>query len=113
MRSPAQVDETNDALPIVILGGGFAGLFAALHLRDLHSGPIILIDPNLTYTQDQVDSLSGSVLLVTCLCLAAGIFYIGVCVARRHTRHHQLIAIRLRQIQTLERIWQMTAKRRD
>ena len=30
MRSPAQIDETNDTLPIVILGGGFAGLFAAL-----------------------------------------------------------------------------------
>ncbi|MEH2457430.1 hypothetical protein [Nostoc sp.] len=68
---------------------------------------------NLTYTQDQLDSLSGSLLLVTCLCIAAGIFYIGVCAGRRHTRHHQLIAIRLRQIQTLERIWQMTAKRRD
>ncbi|MEH2008426.1 NAD(P)/FAD-dependent oxidoreductase [Nostoc sp.] len=44
MRSPAQINETNDTLPIVILGGGFGGLFTALHLRDLHSGPIILID---------------------------------------------------------------------
>ncbi|MBN4000560.1 hypothetical protein [Nostoc sp. LPT] len=68
---------------------------------------------NLTYTQDQIDSLSGSLLLIACLCVAAGFFYIGVAVGRRHTRHHQLIAIRLRQIQTLERIWQMTAERRD
>jgi NADH dehydrogenase FAD-containing subunit len=45
MRSPTQIHETNDDLPIVILGGGFGGLFTALHLRDLHSGPIILIDP--------------------------------------------------------------------
>ncbi|MEH1943079.1 MAG: FAD-dependent oxidoreductase [Nostoc sp.] len=43
MRSPTET-ETDDNLPIVIVGGGFAGLFAALHLRDLHSGPIILID---------------------------------------------------------------------
>lgn len=43
MRSPAQMYETND-LPIVIIGGGFGGLFTALHLRDLHSCPIILID---------------------------------------------------------------------
>ncbi|MEH2457431.1 NAD(P)/FAD-dependent oxidoreductase [Nostoc sp.] len=44
MRSPAQIHETNDNPPILILGGGFGGLFTALHLRDLHSGPIILID---------------------------------------------------------------------
>ncbi|MEH2032254.1 MAG: NAD(P)/FAD-dependent oxidoreductase [Nostoc sp.] len=49
MRSPAQIDETNDALPIVILGGGFAGLFTALHLRDLHSCPIILIDQSWNF----------------------------------------------------------------
>ncbi|MEH1860314.1 MAG: hypothetical protein V7L21_20455 [Nostoc sp.] len=66
-----------------------------------------------TYPPNQVDSLSASLLLVACLCVAAGFFYIGVYVGRRHTRHHQLIAIRLRQIQTLEKIWQMTAKRRD
>ncbi len=67
-----------------------------------------LIDP-----PNQVDSLSGILLLVACLCVAAVFFYIGVRVGRRYTRHHELIAIRLRQIQTLERIWQMTAKRRD
>jgi mitochondrial fission protein ELM1 len=38
MRSLAQIHE-NDNPPILILGGGFAGLFAALHLRDLHSCP--------------------------------------------------------------------------
>ncbi|MDF5739631.1 MULTISPECIES: hypothetical protein [unclassified Nostoc] len=68
---------------------------------------------NLTYTQDQLDSLSGSISLVACLFVAVGFFYIGVGVGRRHTRRDQLIAIRLRQIQTLERIWQLTAKRRD
>ncbi|MBN3924693.1 hypothetical protein [Nostoc sp. NMS4] len=67
----------------------------------------------LTYTQDQIDSLSGNLLFVACLCIVAGSFSMGVVVGRRHTRHHQLIAIRLRQIQTLERIWQMTTKRRD
>lgn len=66
-----------------------------------------------TYLPNQVDSLSGNLLLVACLCVAANIFFIGVAVGRRDTRHHQLIAIRLGQIQTLERIWQMTAKRRD
>ncbi|MEH2168364.1 MAG: hypothetical protein V7K41_17270 [Nostoc sp.] len=35
MRS--QIHETKNALPIVILKGGFAGLFTALHLRDLQS----------------------------------------------------------------------------
>ncbi|MBN3924692.1 NAD(P)/FAD-dependent oxidoreductase [Nostoc sp. NMS4] len=49
MRSLAHIDQTNDPLPIVILGGGFAGLFAALHLRDLHSGPIILIDQSWSF----------------------------------------------------------------
>ncbi len=44
MRSPARIPETSDNLPILILGGGFAGLFTALHLRDLHDCPIILID---------------------------------------------------------------------
>ena len=68
---------------------------------------------DVTYTPNQVDSLSVSLLLVACLCVGAGFFCIGVAVERRHTRHHQLIANRLRQIQTLERIWQMTAKRRD
>lgn len=38
MRSPVQIHE-NDNPPILILGGGFAGLFAALHLRDLHFCP--------------------------------------------------------------------------
>ncbi|MEH1871408.1 NAD(P)/FAD-dependent oxidoreductase [Nostoc sp.] len=47
MRSP--IHETNDALPIVILGGGFGGLFTALHLRDLHSCPIILIDQSWSF----------------------------------------------------------------
>ncbi|MEH1871409.1 hypothetical protein [Nostoc sp.] len=77
--------------------------------------PVIqqLDQTNLTYTQDQIDSLSGSLLFVACLCVAAVFFCIGVGVGRRHTRHHQLIGIRLRQIQTLERIWQMTAKGKD
>ncbi|WP_448274000.1 hypothetical protein [Nostoc sp. DSM 114160] len=35
MRS--QIHEAKNALPILILGGGFAGLFTALHLRDLQS----------------------------------------------------------------------------
>ncbi|MEH1767648.1 hypothetical protein [Nostoc sp.] len=68
---------------------------------------------DLTYSPNQVDSLSGNVLFVACLCVAAIFFCIGVGVGRQHTRHHKLIAIRLRQIQTLERIWQMTAERRD
>ncbi|MBN3895404.1 MAG: hypothetical protein HWQ41_09095 [Nostoc sp. NOS(2021)] len=68
---------------------------------------------DLTYPPNQVDGLSASPWLVVCLCVAAIFFCIGVGVGRRHTRHHKLIAIRLRQIQTLERIWQMTAKRRD
>ncbi|MEH2361029.1 NAD(P)/FAD-dependent oxidoreductase [Nostoc sp.] len=49
MRSPAQIYATNDPLPIVILGGGFAGLFTALHLRDLHSCPISLIDQSWNF----------------------------------------------------------------
>lgn len=49
MRSPAQIHQTNDPLPIVILGGGFAGLFTALHLRDLDSCPIILIDQSWNF----------------------------------------------------------------
>ncbi|MEH2386954.1 MAG: hypothetical protein V7K14_14505 [Nostoc sp.] len=49
MRSRSQIHETNDPLPIVILGGGFAGLFTALHLRDLHSCPIILIDQSWNF----------------------------------------------------------------
>ncbi len=49
MRSPAQIHETNDHLPIVILGGGFGGLFTALHLRDIHSCPIILIDQSWSF----------------------------------------------------------------
>jgi len=68
---------------------------------------------DLTYPATQVDSLSGSLLFVACLCIAAVFFYIGVGVGRRQTRHHKLIAIRLQQIQTLERIWQLTAERRD
>jgi NADH:ubiquinone reductase (non-electrogenic) len=45
MRSPAQMHKINHDLPIVILGGGFGGLFTALHLRDIQSSyPIILID---------------------------------------------------------------------
>jgi demethylphylloquinone reductase len=39
-----QSHETTDTRPILILGGGFAGLFTAFHLRDLQSCPIILID---------------------------------------------------------------------
>ncbi|QLE45865.1 hypothetical protein FD723_37165 (plasmid) [Nostoc sp. C052] len=52
-------------------------------------------------------------LFVTCLCVAAVFFYIAVHVGRRHKTRDELIAIRLRQIQTLERIWQMAAERRD
>jgi hypothetical protein len=70
---------------------------------------------DLTYTldHDQIESLSGSLLLVACVCVASVFFYMGFRVGKRHTRHHQLMAIRLRQIQFLERIWQMTAERRD
>jgi hypothetical protein len=68
---------------------------------------------DLTYPATQINSLSGSFLLVACLCIAAVFFYIGVGVGRRQTRHHKLIAIRLQQIKTLERIWQMTTERRD
>jgi len=35
MRSPAQIHEIKQDLPIVILGGGFGGLFTALHLKDI------------------------------------------------------------------------------
>ena len=59
MRSPVQIDlvqidkaqthEAPETLPILILGGGFGGLFTALHLRNLHSGPIILIDQSWNF----------------------------------------------------------------
>jgi NADH dehydrogenase FAD-containing subunit len=48
MRSSPQRHENDDS-PIVILGGGFAGLFAALHLRDAHDCPIILIDQSWSF----------------------------------------------------------------
>ncbi|MEH2323586.1 MAG: hypothetical protein V7K32_08435 [Nostoc sp.] len=62
---------------------------------------------------DQIESLSGSLLFVACVCIAAVFFYMGFRVGKRHIRHHELMAIRLRQIQFLERIWQMTDERRD
>jgi NADH dehydrogenase len=37
---------TNSPAPTIVVGGGFTGLFAALHLRHQHhSLPIMLIDP--------------------------------------------------------------------
>lgn len=63
---------------------------------------------DLTQQTNQFDSL-----FVACLCVAAVFFYIGVQVGRRHKTSDKLVAIRLRQIQTLERIWQMAAERRD
>ena len=49
MRSSAPRYETDNDSPIVILGGGFAGLFAALHLRDVHDCPIILVDQSWSF----------------------------------------------------------------
>lgn len=48
MRSPGQRYENDDS-PIVILGGGFAGLFTALYLRDVHDCQIILIDQSWSF----------------------------------------------------------------
>jgi hypothetical protein len=37
--------------PTVILGGGFVGLFTALHLgQENYPGPVLLIDPNDRFT---------------------------------------------------------------
>ncbi|MEH2086005.1 hypothetical protein [Nostoc sp.] len=63
---------------------------------------------DLTQQTNQFDSL-----FVACICVAAVFFYIGVRVRRRHKIRDELIAMRLKQIQTLERIWQMAAERRD
>lgn len=63
---------------------------------------------DLTQQTNQFDSL-----FVTCLCVAAVFFYIGVQIGRRHKTSDELIAIRLRQIQTLERIWRIGAEHRD
>ncbi|MBN3948784.1 MAG: hypothetical protein HWQ38_20920 [Nostoc sp. NMS7] len=63
---------------------------------------------HLTQQTNQFDSL-----FVACLCVAAVFFYIGVRVGRGHKIRDELIAMRLEQIQTLERIWQMAAERRD
>ncbi|MHC5746288.1 MAG: hypothetical protein ACYTXT_31230 [Nostoc sp.] len=52
-------------------------------------------------------------LFVACLCVAAVFFYIGVRVGRGHKIRDELIAMRLEQIQTLERIWQMAVEHRD
>lgn len=49
MRLSAQRYETNGDLPVLILGGGFAGLFTALHLRDSYDCPIILIDQSWSF----------------------------------------------------------------
>ena len=68
---------------------------------------------DLTYPVNQVDSLSISFLLVVCFSIAVFSFLIGFGVGRQHKSHHKLIAIRLRQIQTLERIWHMKAEHKD
>lgn len=63
---------------------------------------------DLTQQTNQFDGL-----FVSCLCVATVFFYITVQVGKRHKTRDELIAIRLRQIQTLERIWQMAAERRN
>lgn len=60
MRLSAQRYETNDDLPILILGGGFAGLFTALHLRDLYDCPIILIDQSWSFVFKPLRSVGSS-----------------------------------------------------
>lgn len=56
------IDSAQNALPTVIVGGGFVGLFTALHLRHKHySHPIILIDaqPQFTFKPLLYEYLSG------------------------------------------------------
>lgn len=62
-----------------------------------------------------VGSLYGNVFsaLLMGIWVAFVFFHLGMRTARRQTRYHDRAAAQRQQIQTLERIWQMSAKRKD
>jgi hypothetical protein len=62
----------------------------------------------VSFSRSPADSLSGNLfpLLAMGLCVAIAFFRMGVGVGKRSQRHYDLI-------QTLERIWQMSANRND
>ena len=70
--------------------------------------------PNQVEVSSQVDYLPKNPfpLLVVGAYLAAVFFYIGVMFGKRHQTRRDRKAVRQQQIQTLERIWQITPKRK-
>lgn len=70
--------------------------------------------PSLTST-NLVGSLSGNLFsaLLTGIWAAFVFFHLGMRAARRQARYHDRTAVQRQQIQILERIWQMSAKRKD
>ncbi len=70
--------------------------------------------PSLTST-NLVDSAAGNLFaaLLMCVWVAVVFFHIDKKAGRRQTRYHDRTAVQRQQIQTLERIWQLSAKRKD
>jgi hypothetical protein len=62
-----------------------------------------------------VDSLAGNLFsaLLTGIWVGFVFFHLGMRAARRQTRYHDRATMQQRHVQTLERIWQMPAKRND
>jgi predicted lipid-binding transport protein (Tim44 family) len=70
--------------------------------------------PSLTST-NLVGSLYGSLFsaLLMGIWVAFVFFHLGMRAARRQARYYDRAAVQRQQVQTLERIWQMSAKRKD
>ncbi|MBW4693482.1 MAG: hypothetical protein KME27_17190 [Lyngbya sp. HA4199-MV5] len=62
-----------------------------------------------------VESPSGNLFaaFLMSLWVAFVFFHLGMRAARRQTRYYDRAAIREQHVQTLERIWQLSAKRND